>query len=36
MSMLPGIAAAGFASLLGWIVLHLRRGQQSQIKAENG
>jgi hypothetical protein len=36
MSMLLGIAAAGFASLLGWIVLRLRRGQQSQVKAENG
>ena len=36
MSMLLGIAAVGFASLLGWIVLHLRRGQESQVKAENG
>ena len=32
MSMLFGIAAASFASLLGWIVLHRRRGQESQIK----
>ena len=31
LSMLPGIAAAGFASLLGGIVLRLRRGQESQI-----
>jgi hypothetical protein len=36
MSMLLGIAAAGFASLLGWIVLRLHRGQESQVKAENG
>lgn len=34
--MLPGIAAAGVASFLGWIVLRLQRGQESQIKAENG
>ena len=35
-SMLLGIAAAGFASLLGWMVLRLRRGQESQVKAEKG
>lgn len=34
-SMLPGVAAAGFASLLAWIVIRLRRGQQNQVKAEN-
>ena len=34
--MLLGIVAAGFASLLGWIILRLRRGQESLIKAENG
>ena len=36
MCMLVGIAAAGFASFLGWIVLRLRRGQESLVKAENG
>jgi|GEM_PF-6625767 hypothetical protein len=34
--MIPGIAAAGVASFLGWIVLRLQRGQESQIKTENG
>ena len=36
MSMLPGLAAAVFASLLGWMVLRLHRGQESQVKTKNG
>jgi hypothetical protein len=32
--MFPGIAAAGVASFLGWIVLRLQKGQASQITVE--
>lgn len=33
--MFPGVAAAGVASFLGWVILRLQRRQESQIKAES-
>lgn len=36
MCMLPGLAAAGLAGLLGWMVLRLRASQESQVKTDNG